>query len=110
MCYSGVNTFTVNYKGDIYGCHRCYYDNFGSTYKLDDLDKGISLARRVFMCDVNNLDMMPAKCKKCNPAIRDRCHLCFASNKKAYGDMHAISNSYCMLMKELFYLLLEREK
>lgn len=110
LCSAGINSFTVNYKGDIYACHRCYFNNMGSMYKMGDLDKGISLARRVFMHDVNNIDMMPIKCRKCNTVIRERCHLCFATNKKAYGDRHTVSNSYCMLMKELYYLLLEREK
>ncbi len=111
ICSAGFSSFTVNYKGDIYPCHRFYYYNVGNIYKLGDINTGITYSKRSLMCEVNNLDKFSTTCKECNPIVRQRCHICIASNTRAYGNFYSISNDYCSLMKELYYilLLLDRE-
>ena len=109
ICGAGIASITVNYQGGIYPCHRCYYNDMGDFYKMGSLDTGISYARRAFINEINNLDMLPPKCRKCHPAIRKNCHFCFSTNKNAYNNPHYVPNTYCLLMKELYYLLLEKE-
>jgi uncharacterized protein len=109
ICSAGVNSFTVDEKGEIFPCHRCYFNDLGESYKLGNVDKGISKARRKLMWEINNFDMLPQKCRECNPVIRDKCHVCITTNKKVYGDAHSIPSAYCMFQKELYYMLLEKE-
>jgi uncharacterized protein len=59
--------------------------------------------------EINNLKMLPLKCRECLPAIRSKCRICTASNKKAYGDFYNVPDGYCELLKELYNLLRERE-
>jgi uncharacterized protein len=109
ICAAGVNSFTVSYNGNIYPCHRSYFYGLEDMFKLGNIDTGFDYSKRVLLYEVNDLNRLPLKCQMCNPVIRKRCHVCFASNKHAYGDYFTISDNYCLLMKELYYLLLERE-
>lgn len=109
ICSAGINSFTVDHKGDIYPCHRCYFNDMGESYKLGNVNSGISMARRKLMAEINNYNMMPQKCMECNPVIRDKCHICITTNKKVYGDAHSIPSEYCLFQKELYYMLLEKE-
>ncbi len=101
ICSAGITSFTVNQNGDIYPCHRFYYYKVGETFKLGNIDTGINPARRAYMHEVNNMDLLPTKCRKCNPIIRRKCHICIATNHHVYGGLHKISDTYCLLMKEI---------
>ncbi|AGF55463.1 uncharacterized protein B0P06_000443 [Clostridium saccharoperbutylacetonicum] len=109
ICSAGVRSFTVNHKGKIYPCHRCYFNNMGSMYTMGDVYSGISRHKIQFMCDINNMNMLPEKCRQCDFIIRRNCHICFTTNKKVYNDPYKIPIEYCMFQKELYYMLREKE-
>lgn len=110
ICSGGISSFTVNHAGEIFSCHRGYYYGFGDTFRLGHVDAGFSGAKRAMMYEMNNMNMLPLKCRECRPGIRHKCHLCMPSNRKSYGDCFTVPNNYCLLMKELYYLILERER
>ena len=67
ICGAGIASITVNYQGGIYPCHRCCYNDMGDFYKMGSLDTGISYARRAFINEINNLDMLPSQVPKVPP-------------------------------------------
>jgi hypothetical protein len=91
----------------MFACHRGNYHGFGETFRLGHIDTGFIKEKRALMYEINNLKSMPEKCQVCDPCVREKCHICLASNKEAYGDFHKIRDEYCLLMHEL---LVEREK
>gem|GEM_PF-6905308 len=108
ICGSGVSSFTVNHEGNIYSCMRCYFNDMGSMY-MGNVENGISVSKRLFMRDINNVNMLPEKCRNCNPIIRRKCHICIAANYKVYNNLHYVPSKYCIFQKELYYMLLEKE-
>lgn len=108
LCSSGVRSFTVSHEGNIYSCMRCYFNNMENMY-MGNLEDGISVAKRLFMREINNVNMLPEKCRSCNPIIRHKCHICFAANYKVYNNPHSMPSKYCLFQKELYYMLLEKE-
>lgn len=109
ICNAGIGSFTVSHEGNIYPCHRCYFNDMGSMYTMGNVDVGISKTKRAFMNEINNMNMMPEKCRICNPVIRRKCHICFTTNKKVYNNPHDIPSKFCLFQKELYYMLLEKE-
>lgn len=110
ICASGVTSFTVNPAGTIYPCHRCYFYNSDETYRLGDVESGISPEKRAMMLALNSVDRLPKECRKCDPILRGRCHVCFASNEKTSGNLYKVPPSFCDLTKDLHRLLTEQEK
>ena len=109
ICSAGTRSFTVDHRGNISPCHRCYFNDMGSMYNMGNLEAGISVPKRAFMHEINNINMLPEKCRKCNPIIRHKCHICFSTNKKVYDNPHSIPSKYCLFQKELYYMLLDKE-
>jgi uncharacterized protein len=40
LCNAGIGSFTVNYAGDIFSCHRAYYYGFSDTFKIGNIETG----------------------------------------------------------------------
>jgi radical SAM protein with 4Fe4S-binding SPASM domain len=110
ICAAGVNSFTVNHEGDIFPCHRTYYYGMGESLRLGNVRTGIVPDQRAQVAAINRLGKLPPKCQECHPQLRKRCHLCFASNQKAYGMLYEVSDSYCRLMRDIFAMLRDREQ
>jgi uncharacterized protein len=109
ICGAGAYSFAVNWTGDIYPCHRCYYYGEGRTYRLGDVDHGISPDQRARVWALNRLDHLPTACQACDPVLRHRCHLCFATNERVYGNPYEVSPRYCALMRDLYRMLRDQE-
>jgi len=109
ICGAGAYSFSVNWTGDIHPCHRCYYYGAGATYRLGDVDSGISPEKRARVWTLNRLDKLPAACQVCDPVLRHRCHLCFATNERVYGNRYEVSPGYCALMRDVYQLLRDQE-
>lgn len=110
ICAAGVSSFAVNSAGDIYPCHRCYYYGTNETYRLGNVESGILHDKLALICALNCVDRLPKACQSCDPILRGRCHICFASNEKIYGNLYKVPPSFCALTKDLHQLLTEQER
>ena len=110
ICGAGVSSYTVNTTGDIFACHRANYHGFEDDFRLGSIDTGLNIDKRLLMYEINNLKTLPLKCLKCLPVIREKCHLCLASNKEAYGGFHTVADAYCSFMNELHQLVVDKER
>jgi uncharacterized protein len=110
ICAAGISSFAVNFAGDIYPCHRCYYYGTDERYRIGNVESGISHDKRALMYALNCVDRLPETCRSCDPILRGRCHICFASNEKIYGDVYKVSPGFCALTKDLHQLLTEQER
>jgi len=109
ICSAGVTSLTVNYAGDIYPCHRCYYYAANETYRLGNVESGIPDDKRAFINALNCVDRLPKACRSCNPVLRTKCHICFASNENKYGDLYKVTPGLCTLMNDLHQSLIVQE-
>jgi hypothetical protein len=82
----------------------------GESLRLGNVRTGIVPDQRAQVAAINRLGKLPPKCQECHPQLRKRCHLCFASNQKAYGTLYEVSDSYCRLMRDIFAMLRDREQ
>jgi len=110
ICGAGYNSYTVTPHGDLFACHRCSYNDLGGDFWLGTLDSGFHPDRVSHMRELNSVRQMPEKCWTCLPVIREKCHVCLASNKEAYGHSHRVSDDYCNFMNEIHALVTEKEK
>lgn len=110
ICNAGIRSFTVNHGGDMFSCHRAYYYGLDDVFKMGNTETGFIAPIRSLMYRINNLKRLPQKCQDCNPGLRNKCHICMASNKKAYGDFYRAPDGYCTLMKELYDEIPARER
>lgn len=110
ICSSGLSSYIVDFNGEIYPCHRCYFYDVGKFYRMGNIETGISPSKRRMMYEVNNMKNMPRRCNECYPTIRARCHICFATNTVAYGDPFNIPVKFCMFQKQMYYMLVEKWK
>src|ERR1035437_2812378 len=65
----------------------------GESLRLGNVRTGIVPDQRAQVAAINRLGKLPPKCQECHPQLRKRCHLCFASNQKAYGTLYEVSDN-----------------
>ncbi|MCX5848913.1 MAG: radical SAM protein [Deltaproteobacteria bacterium] len=109
ICNAGIKTFSVNHAGDIFACHRAYYYGLGGAFKLGNIETGLDEAAKASIYKINNMKMLPAKCRECPSGLREKCHICMATNKGVNGDYYTVADDYCLMMQELNSLLSARE-
>lgn len=109
ICSAGVSSFTVNYAGDIYPCHRCYFFGSNESYRLGNVESGILDDKRASIYALNCIKRLPKACQACNPVLRKKCHICFASNENKYGNLYKVTPGLCTLMNDLHQSLTVQE-
>ncbi len=110
ICSAGVSSFTVNYAGDIYPCHRCYFYGTDEAYRLGNVESGISPDKRALIYALNSIDRLPKTCQSCDPILRKKCHICFASNENKFDDLYKVAPGICTLMNDLQQSLIVQER
>jgi uncharacterized protein len=102
ICGAGVSSFTVNYRGDVFPCHRVYYFDQLDGLMLGNVHTGLLPEVVLRFQRLNRLSNMKQACQQCPAALRERCHLCLASNQRVNGDWYRVSDRYCKFMKALY--------
>lgn len=110
ICVAAIEGYTVDYKGDIYPCQRCYY-NVGDSHKIGNVDTGgiDPDKRKKFIYEINNIANLSKNCKECDPVLRYRCNVCFGKNKLLNGNEHIIDEKECAMQKELYHMIVQKE-
>ncbi len=107
-CGAGISGFAAAPNGNIYPCHKCYtIDSDDDMFLMGDVNRGIDIAKRGFIHEINNYQKFPEKCRKCMPEIKTRCYVCFAVNHYIYGDFSTIPEEFCTFQKKLYHTLKE---
>lgn len=111
VCHSGPDQPARRMLGEIQKNFYHYITNNRalSLITTGNIANGLDNSVKASIYTINNMKMLPAKCRECPTGLREKCHICMATNKSVNGDYYTVADDYCLMMKELNSLLSARE-
>jgi radical SAM protein with 4Fe4S-binding SPASM domain len=84
LCNAGQNYISIDYDGNIYSCHGCFYSNKKDHYFTNMLSNSNSIDWIKIICNKNKLNnnYIPPKCEECDTLICLRCNVVKYENSK----------------------------
>ena len=102
-CGAGKNFATITPNGDIYACHRFYFNEHSEKYKLGDIYNGFIQNETSCLLEDYSVDDME-QCLECD--CYQFCDRCIAENNEATNNIMKPSEKRCKIYNIIFNSIL----